>query len=96
MVDGRGDEHEFHFRTRLLGTGIALDAFEFRAFRRLAMSRATLWRCWASWSEGCAELSYWGYRVAQGEVPLRHPIAPCSVTSKTPNMGSWALAWAAV
>ena len=30
MADARGDKHEFHFRTRLLGPGIALDAFELR------------------------------------------------------------------
>jgi hypothetical protein len=28
MVDARGGEHEFHFRTRLIGPGMALDAFE--------------------------------------------------------------------
>lgn len=30
MADARGDKHEFHFRTRLSGPGIALDAFELR------------------------------------------------------------------
>ena len=30
MVDGRGTEHEFRFRTRLFGPGVAIDAFELR------------------------------------------------------------------
>ena len=30
MVDGRGAEHEFQFRTRLFGPGMAIDAFELR------------------------------------------------------------------
>jgi hypothetical protein len=30
LVDRSGKEHEFHFRVRLLGTGVALDAFEIR------------------------------------------------------------------
>jgi hypothetical protein len=30
MVDGRGTEHEFWFRTRLFGPGVAIDAFELR------------------------------------------------------------------
>jgi len=30
MVDGCGAEHEFPFRTRLLGPGMAIDAFELR------------------------------------------------------------------
>lgn len=30
MVDERGAEHEFQFRTRLFGPGIAIDAFELR------------------------------------------------------------------
>mgnify|MGYP003553133904 FL=1 len=30
MVDGRGAEHEFRFRTRLFGPGMAIDAFELR------------------------------------------------------------------
>ena len=30
MVDGRGCEHEFQFRTRLFGPGMAIDAFELR------------------------------------------------------------------
>jgi hypothetical protein len=30
MVDGRGAEHEFRFRTRLFGPGVAIDAFELR------------------------------------------------------------------
>jgi hypothetical protein len=30
LTDGAGKEHEFHFRTHLLGTGVALDAFEIR------------------------------------------------------------------
>lgn len=30
MADARGDKHEFHFRTRLGGPGIALEAFELR------------------------------------------------------------------
>jgi hypothetical protein len=28
LVDSAGEVHEFHFRTRLFGTGVALDAFE--------------------------------------------------------------------
>jgi len=28
LVDSTGEVHEFHFRTRLFGTGVALDAFE--------------------------------------------------------------------
>ena len=30
MVDGHGTEHEFRFRTRLFGPGVAIDAFELR------------------------------------------------------------------
>ena len=30
MVDERGAEHEFQFRTRLFGPGVAIDAFELR------------------------------------------------------------------
>ncbi len=30
LVDARGVEHEFHFRTQLLGPGVAIDAFELR------------------------------------------------------------------
>ena len=30
LTDGAGEEHEFHFRTHLFGTGVALDAFEIR------------------------------------------------------------------
>ena len=30
MVDRAGDQHEFHFQTRLLGNVVALDAFELR------------------------------------------------------------------
>ena len=30
MVDGRGTEHEFRFRSWLCGTGLAIDAFELR------------------------------------------------------------------
>jgi hypothetical protein len=30
MVDGHGAEHEFQFRTRLFGPGMAIDAFELR------------------------------------------------------------------
>ncbi len=30
MIDARGAEHEFNFRTRLFGTGVAIDAFELR------------------------------------------------------------------
>ena len=30
MVDGRGAEHEFRFRTRLFGPGVAIDAFALR------------------------------------------------------------------
>lgn len=30
MLDGRGAEHEFRFRTRLFGQGVAIDAFELR------------------------------------------------------------------
>lgn len=30
MVDGRGAGHEFQFRTRLFGPGVAIDAFELR------------------------------------------------------------------
>ena len=30
MIDGRGTEHEFRFRTRLFGPGMAIDAFELR------------------------------------------------------------------
>ena len=30
MVDERGAEHEFQFRTRLFGPGMAIDAFELR------------------------------------------------------------------
>jgi hypothetical protein len=30
LTDGAGKEHEFHFRTHLFGTGVALDAFEVR------------------------------------------------------------------
>jgi hypothetical protein len=30
LVDSTGEVHEFHFRTRLFGTGVALDAFELR------------------------------------------------------------------
>ena len=30
MVDARGGSHEFHFRTRLFGPGMALEAFELR------------------------------------------------------------------
>jgi hypothetical protein len=29
-IDGRGTEHEFRFRTRLFGPGMAIDAFELR------------------------------------------------------------------
>jgi hypothetical protein len=28
LVDSTGEVHEFHFRTQLFGTGVALDAFE--------------------------------------------------------------------
>jgi hypothetical protein len=31
LVDCTGEAHEFHFRTRLFGPGIALDAFELRS-----------------------------------------------------------------
>src|SRR5206468_1588695 len=30
LTDCAGELHEFHFRTRLFGTGVALDAFELR------------------------------------------------------------------
>jgi hypothetical protein len=30
LTDGRGELHEFHFRTHLLGPGVSLDAFELR------------------------------------------------------------------
>jgi hypothetical protein len=30
MVDARGNHHEFHFRSRLFGPGLALEAFELR------------------------------------------------------------------
>ena len=30
LADFTGEIHEFHFRTRLLGTGVAIDAFELR------------------------------------------------------------------
>jgi hypothetical protein len=30
LVDSAGEVHEFHFRTNLFGTGVALDAFELR------------------------------------------------------------------
>jgi hypothetical protein len=30
LTDAKGETHEFHFRTRLFGTGVALDAFELR------------------------------------------------------------------
>ena len=30
ITDGAGEIHEFHFRTHLFGTGVALDAFELR------------------------------------------------------------------
>jgi hypothetical protein len=30
LTDSQGEAHTFHFRTRLLGTGVALDAFELR------------------------------------------------------------------
>ncbi len=30
LADSTGEVHEFHFRTRLFGTGVALDAFELR------------------------------------------------------------------
>ncbi len=30
LVDCTGEDHTFHFRTRLFGTGVALDAFELR------------------------------------------------------------------
>jgi hypothetical protein len=30
LTDARGETHAFHFRTRLFGTGVALDAFELR------------------------------------------------------------------
>lgn len=30
IVDGRGAEHEFRFRTRLFGPGVAIDALELR------------------------------------------------------------------
>jgi len=30
MTDARGGTHDFHFRTHLFGTGVALDAFELR------------------------------------------------------------------
>jgi hypothetical protein len=28
LTDARGETHEFHFRTRLFGTGVSLEAFE--------------------------------------------------------------------
>ena len=30
LTDARGETHEFHFRTRLFGTGVSLEAFELR------------------------------------------------------------------
>ena len=30
MTDARGETHEFHLRTHLLGTGVSLEAFELR------------------------------------------------------------------
>lgn len=30
LTDVKGEAHEFHFRTRLFGTGVSLDAFELR------------------------------------------------------------------
>lgn len=35
MVDARGVEHEFSFRTRLFGAGMAIDALEFREGEQL-------------------------------------------------------------
>jgi hypothetical protein len=30
LADCRGEIHQFHFRTRLIGPGVAIDAFELR------------------------------------------------------------------
>ena len=38
LADCTGKVHEFHFRTRLLGTGVSLDAFELRVVIRLVTS----------------------------------------------------------
>jgi len=37
LSDVRGERHEFHFRTHLFGTGVALDAFELRDGNPLVM-----------------------------------------------------------
>ena len=38
MVDARGARHEFQFRTRVFGSGMAIDAFELRDGARPAIS----------------------------------------------------------
>jgi hypothetical protein len=52
LTDCDGDAHLFHFRTRLFGRGVALDAFEIRdgspagyEFQVMANQKTIRWRC---------------------------------------------------
>ncbi|HEY7765306.1 MAG TPA: hypothetical protein VIB38_09985 [Aestuariivirgaceae bacterium] len=54
IADSAGEVHQFHFRTHLFGTGVALDAFELRdgepagyEFRSLENPRTTCSSFWA-------------------------------------------------
>jgi hypothetical protein len=61
MVDARGVAHEFRFRTRLFGPGVAIDAFELRngspagyEFQVIGSQTTTPWSCSASSLARCA------------------------------------------
>ena len=63
MVDGRGAEHEFRFRTRLFGPGMAIDAFELSdgspagyEFQVIGEPDDDPRSCWASSLARCAGL----------------------------------------
>ena len=63
MVDARGAQHEFRFRSRLFGPGVALDAFELRdgcpagyRFQVIGEPQGDHWSCWAGLSARCAGL----------------------------------------
>ncbi len=52
LADCTGENHEFHFRTHLFGTGVALDAFELRdghpagyQFHLIGDPEKTCWCC---------------------------------------------------
>ena len=63
MVDGRGAEHEFRFRTRLFGPGMAINAFELSdgspagyEFQVIGEPDDDPRSCWASSLARCAGL----------------------------------------